>query len=331
MEFYIADSDRRDLGFLNSSAELDFDIGSTDDFVLKINLDDYDPLIYASKYFIYCPDTEYGGILDDPEVITDENIIQFTGDTFRGILKKKCIEPPNNQAYRMITGELNACLKQLVDMHFVSLFEVPTTIDTGVSVTNFKFNRYCTLYDGIVSMLKSVGYKLKIDIQIDDTFKIILSAAPIVDYSEEIEYSQDCSLKFQIKQYTNYYDYMICLGQGELTERTVKYLAWNSGNIKAVNSIPAGDNIRIYTYDYSSAEDDASLISYAEEKFREINKTAVQKISLDDSEEEYLELGDIIGGHDYVTGITVAQPITNKIINLKNNKISVSYKIGDDE
>lgn len=47
-----------------------------------------------------------------------------------------------------------------------------------------------------------------------------------------------------------------------------------------------------------------------------------------DSENEY-DIGDIVGAYERVTGIAVWQPITKKIVNLKNNEIvSINYKIG---
>ena len=42
------------------------------------------------------------------------------------------------------------------------LFFQVSNVDTGVSVTNFQFDRYCTLLDGLVKLLKSKNYKLQI-------------------------------------------------------------------------------------------------------------------------------------------------------------------------
>ena len=41
-----------------------------------------------------------------------------------------------------------------------------------------------------------------------------------------------------------------------------------------------------------------------------------------------LELGDIVGGRDYITGLTIAQPVTDKIVKYEKNKLSISYEIG---
>ena len=326
MDFIITDSERRELGFIDRASSLDIDIGVTNDFELIIKLDDYSASMYSPKNFIICPNTEYGGILDDPEVVTSEKAVYFYGDTFRGLLYKKCIEPPKGQDYKIISGELNKCISQLVNEHFNDMFTVSEE-NTGVNLTNYKFNRYVTLGDGIDSMLASVGYRLDINIVLGDEFAVQLSAKPVTDYSDNIEFSQDGNIQFDIKKVTNRYDYMICLGKGELKDRTIIYLYQNAkGKISKVSSIPKGDDVRVYIYDNNNSENEETLIADATKKFAEINKCDSQKLTVNDNVN--LELGDIVGGRDYITGLTIAQPVTDKIVKYEKNKLSISYEIG---
>lgn len=327
MDFIITDLDRRELGFIDQASSLDLDIGGTNDFELKIKLDDFLSDKYAPKYFVICPDTEYGGILDDPEVITSEKMIYFHGDTFRGLLYKKCIEPPKGQDYKMISGELNYCINKLVKEHFTDIFTISAE-NTGVTLSNYKFDRYVTLGEGIESMLASVGFRLDIKIILGDKFSVQLSAQPICDYSDSIEFSQDSNIQFEIKMITNRYDYMICLGKGELKDRTVVYLYMNEkGKISRVSAIPKGDAVRVYIYDNNNSENEETLIADATKKFTELNGSDSQNITVND--DVALELGDIVGGRDYITGLSIAQPVTNKIIKYEKSKLSISYKIGD--
>lgn len=327
MDFIITDSDRRELGFIDRASCLDMDIGGANDFELKIKLDDFSSDMYAPGFFLICPDTEYGGILADPEVITGERMIYFYGDTFRGMLYKKCIEPPKGQDYKVISGELNQCISQLVKEHFADMFTVSDE-NTGVMLSNYKFNRYVTLGDGLGSMLNSVGYRLDIKIILGDEFEVQLSAKPIVDYSENIEFSQDGNIQFNIKKVTNHYNYMICLGKGELKNRTVAYLHQNSkGKISRVSGIPKGDDVRVYIYDNNNSENEDTLVADATKKFTELNSSDSQKITINDN--MGLELGDIVGGRDYITGLSVAQPVTNKIVKYEKNRLSISYEIGN--
>ncbi len=325
MNFIIADANKKDLCFLDNSASLDFDVGNADDFQFSISLVDYKADSHTEGNILYSIGTEYGGIFNNPEISTKENKITFTGDTFRGMLKKKYIEPPIGADYMTISGELNVCIAQLMNNAFSNnLFKV-TSEDTGVSVSGYQFDRYCNLLDGINKMLSSKGYRLSITtIRVDDDFFVKLSAKPIIDYSNDIEFSQDNDIHFKIKRVTNKYNYMIALGKGELHERTVLYFMCDmAGNVTNVSSIPKGDDVKVYLYDNSSTED---LMADAVKKFAEINASDEYSMTVKDDIE--LEIGDIVGGRDYNTGLTISQPITRKIIKYSNSNQSISYEIG---
>ncbi len=81
--------------------------------------------------------------------------------TWRGRMAMKVIEPPVGSDYRVVSGELNAILKNLIEPEFGGLYVV-SGADTGITVSNYQFDRYCTLLEGITKMLKSVGYRLSI-------------------------------------------------------------------------------------------------------------------------------------------------------------------------
>ena len=68
--------------------------------------------------------------------------------------------------------------------------------DTGVTVSNYQFDRYCTLLEGITKMLKSVGYRLSIRHKREKGIPgyVLIEAVPVVDHSDEIELSKDCLL-----------------------------------------------------------------------------------------------------------------------------------------
>lgn len=324
MEFIIADTNKKDLCFLNDSASLDFDVGAADDFQFSTVLNDYDPKIHIEGNILYNLGTEYGGVFDDPEISTRDNKITLTGDTFRGMLKKKYIEPSKGEDYYTISGELNTCIKTLIENAFSDVLFKVSDENTGINV-DYTFNRYCSLLDGINKMLASKSYRLSIKaIRLENDFFVELSAVPIVDYSNDIEFSQDSDIQFKIKRVTNKYNYMIALGKGELKDRQVLYFYCDkAGNVTSVASIPKGDDVKVYLYDNSSTED---LESDAIKKFAEINSADEYSMTIKDDVE--LEIGDIVGGRDYITGITIAQPVTRKILKYSNQKQSISYEIG---
>lgn len=324
MDFLIADANKKDLCFLDEGTSLDFDIGSEDDFQMSVPLTDYDETVHTSGNILYCLGTEYGGVLDDPEISTKNNKITFTGDTFRGMLKKKYIEPPEGEDYRMINGEANECIRSLIQTAFTSKIFSVSGLDTGVEIKNFQFDRYCSLLEGLIKMLASVNQRLIIKaVRTEDDFTIELSSKPIVDYSQDIEFSQDNNINFKIKKVTNKYNYMIALGKGELHERQVLYFSSADGNVTSVSSIPKGENVKVYLYDNSSTE---NLEEDAINKFAEINSSDEYSMTIKDDVE--LELGDIVGGRDYITGMSIAQPVTRKIVKISNRNQSISYEIG---
>lgn len=71
----------------------------------------------------------------------------------------------------------------------------------------------------------------------------------------------------------------------------------------------------------------AELITYAKQRLEEA-RTAGDAISINlDLLGEY-DIGDIVGANENVTGVSVWQAITKKIINIKSGKRTISYKIG---
>lgn len=122
----------------------------------------YEELTFSS--LIYIMGTEYGGIIG--EVLTDTTLdyVELKGLTWRGRLAKKIIQPPAGSDYKTVSGELHTVMKSLIEPEFDGLFVVSQE-NTGVTVSNYKFDRYCTLLDGLTKMLKSKGYRLELTFQ----------------------------------------------------------------------------------------------------------------------------------------------------------------------
>jgi len=87
----------------------------------------------------------------------------------------------------------------------------------------------------------------------------------------------------------------------------------------------SGLNEREATYENTNAEDTQALTDGGIEKFKDLANTQSQSMTIKDMN---VELYDIVGGREYTTGIVMAQPVTNKIIKIKNGKETIDYKIG---
>lgn len=328
-QLILADQNLKDIAPV-MDAEIDIAIGEENDYEIKIQRDEWRPEYTFGNAF-YVKDTEYGGIIGEVDTSTAEDTISLLGRTWRGMLDKKIIRPPAGQDYKKVSGELNTVLGELITEQFDDYFVVSQD-DTGVSLTNYQFGRYCTLLAGINKMLKSVGYRLKIRYVQQERGQpgyVELSAVPIVDYSEQIELSQDSQLNFTFKNCRNGVNHLICLGKGELQDRQVIDLYVQEDG--SIGSEPYYTGIQeiAETYEDTSSETD-ELEEKGREKLLELmNSTSfsmdVETLNMD------VAIGDIIGGRDYLTGLYAKKPITKKIYRVEGGKTSLEYGIeGDD-
>lgn len=330
MQLILADQNLRDVKPV-MDAEIDIAIGSDEnDYEIKIRRDRWDERYVYGNIF-YIKNTEFGGIIGRKKINTAEDTISLYGRTWRGKLDKKVIRPPTGQDYRKASGELNTVLNTLVTEQFNDYFVV-SQADTGVSVTNYQFDRYCTLLAGIVKMLKSVGYKLHIKYIQQERGQpgyVELSAVPIVDYSERIELSQDSRLNFVFDEVKNGVNHLICLGKGELQERQVVDLYVGKNGSIGKTQYYTGIQEVAETYEDTSSESD-ELEEKGREKLQELMNSTSFSIDVEALGVE-VEIGDIIGGRDYVTGMYAAKPIAKKIYKVSGGKVSLEYEIeGDD-
>ena len=326
----LADQNLRDIRPV-MDADIDIAVGSDEnDYEVKIRRDRWDER-YAYGNIFYIKNTEFGGIIGRKKVNTEQDTISLYGRTWRGKLDKKVIRPPVGQDYRKVSGELNTVLNTLVTEQFNDYFVVSQN-DTGVSVTNYQFDRYCTLLAGITKMLKSVGYKLHIEYIQQERGQpgyVELSAVPIVDYSERLELSQDSRLNFVFDETKNGVNHLICLGKGELQDRQVIDLYVGQNGSIGTTQYYTGVQEVAEVYENTSAETE-ELEEKGREKLQELMNSTSFSMDVEALDME-VEIGDIIGGRDYTTGMYAAKPIAKKIYNVEGGKTSLEYEIeGDD-
>lgn len=312
-------------------AEMDIAVGSDEnDFEVKIRRENWDER-YAYGNVFYIKNTEFGGIIGRKKINTEQDTISLYGRTWRGQLDKKIIRPKAGQDYRKVSGELNEVLNELIGEQFGDFFVVVQS-DTGVNLSNYQFDRYCTLLAGITKMLKSVGYKLHIEYMQQERGQpgyVELSAVPIVDYSEQIELSGDSRLNYVFDETKNGVNHLICLGKGELQDRQVidLYVA-KDGSIGADQYYTGIDEIA-QVYENTSAEAEELGEKGREQLQKLMNSTLfsmdVETLSMD------VDVGDIVGGRDYMTGMYAAKPIAKKIYKVSKGEKSLEYEIEGDE
>lgn len=322
MELILADKKGKDIKALVYSS-CDFDLGGENDFEITVALEDWQPEIdFGCR--VYEKGSECGGIINAVETDTAQKVIKIKGLTWRGLLAKRIITPPSGEDYKIVSGELNAVIDQIIAPMYEDIL-CASAEDTTVSVSNFQFDRYTTVLDGLAKMLKRKGYKLKISYvqgEAGAVGYVEISAVPIVDYSDTIELSQDDRLNFTIEIDKGSVNHLVCLGEGELKERQVIDLYLQQDGSIGSEQFYFGIDEIAETYENANSED---LETDGIKRFQElISGTSlamdVESLGID------VEIGDIIGGRDYITGMSVKKALASKIITFEEVK-SVQYNL----
>lgn len=317
------------------NVDVDFEISSAadpsalNDFNIDMNRSEWQQDI-MEKCRVFSPGTEYGGIIGSFDTSTADDRISIKGYTWRGMMDKKIIRPAAGDDYATDTGELNQIIKARVESSFPGLF-FGSDENTEVYVQDFQYKRYCTLHEGLTDLLRSKGYKLDIDYIQGDPNRagyVLVKAEKIIDYSDDVTFSQDSDFDFTSERKLNGVNHLICLGSGELSERVVIDLYVDPyGNIVSEQYFFGEDEItEIYESNGSSAED---LLENGIKRLQEVMNSESYGISIANIEED-IDIGDIAGGTDFITGNTIKKPIGRKIWSISAGQEKVEYKLEGD-
>ncbi len=319
MDLIYADDKKIDIGVMKDFT-FDLAFGSDEnDFELKTTTSNH---VCRSGYFLYIENTEYGGIIDRIKVQTDSDTLIYKGRTWHGILASKIFEPDAGNDHLVCSGEANELIGALILRVGLSDIFKASHDDSGLKVKNYTMNRYINGYEGIRKMLSSANGKLKIDFQ---NGGVVLSAVPLIDYSKDEEFDSS-QINFNVEKNYRPVNHMICLGQGELKERTVIHLyADAQGDISYVQSIFGLDEIT-ETYENVNSESAEELEKGGRSALRE--SWGSDKLEIDIDSIRSYDIGDIVGARENITGIFIARPITKKIVTIKNDAVTVSHKVG---
>lgn len=320
MDVIYTDVNRIPKGVLNKY-QISLDIGKDNNFEVQMNLQNH-CMVHGS--FWYVVDTEYGGVVDDIKINTDTGIVSYTGRSFRGILAKKIIQPGAGQDYYTVSGKVNDIIRSVINsVGLIDIFDVPVTSNT-LNIS-YQFDRYTDCYSGLVKMLSLNGNRLKLSML--NTGKISIEAVPIEDLSRKYEYSDDYGMRIIFDDNQGGVNHLICLGQGELKDRQVLHLYVDrNGNISESQTYVGLDEI-VETYDYSNVETLEELKTSGIEKLNELKskKTASAEFGKLD-----VDVGDIVGGKNRLTGISLTESVSALEVSIKNGAITITYKIGDE-
>lgn len=317
MDLIYTNQNREDIGVLQDfSLDLAFGSGEND-FELTVSRENN---VAQAGCYIYIQGTEYGGIIDAVKSDTGTAEVTYSGRTWHGILNSKILEPDSGQAYLTVSGDANTVLSTLiVRMGLGALFQALST-PSGITVKSYQFDRYISGYNGILKMLKTVGAKLRIA---HNGTNVVISAVPVTDYTQDGVSDDQTALT--VLKTKNKVNHLICLGTGELADRMVVHLyADAAGNISRTQTF-TGLNEYTAVYDYSSVESEDDLVAGGTERFRELLQQDQLDVNFPESDDIY-SVGDIVGATDNVTGISIAVPVTKKIVKIEGDLVSVTIE-----
>lgn len=316
MDVIYTDRNLNDEGCLHKY-EIDLDVADKKNFEITVGIKNN---VMHGGYWWYVNDTEYGGVVDSVKVITENNEIRYSGRSFRGVLMSKIIEPPNGSAYRIVSGNVGDVLQSLFRIY--GLESVFVADKSGISINSYQFARYTDLYTGLLKLGASIGMNLYLSAK---DGMVHVSYVPVIDYSDRIEYNQN-DVNFTLTKTYKGVNHLICLGKGELQDRTVVHLyADVNGNISTSQSL-YGVEEYVSTYENTSAESVEDLVSGGTERLKELIGSDAFAVTSSDTERH---IGDVIGGYESVTDAYVISSITNIIVKLNDDTVDISYSVGD--
>lgn len=313
MELILADAAGAEKRYLD--CDFDIEVGGDNDFELSFPYSEWlGDIGFGSR--IYAPETEYGGIVQDIQGDTSKDEVFVRGFTWRGYWKKRWFKGT-------LSGELNTILAGLIG-GYGDLFAASTK-NTGITASK-TFTTYVSILEAAETILKPNGYRLSMKyMQTIAGGYVLVEAIKAKLYGDQI--SQDSFINFTTEDYRMGVNHVI----GYDGTNTVNLYADARGNISQVQTYFGINEI---TDVYQEDTDDPNLtdlIENATEHLRDSLNYQSITATFNSSNDEDIQVGDIVTGVDYITGIEITKAITSKVLTQrKGEPLSVQYNVEDD-
>ena len=327
-----------DYSMLPKFNSIDIECGNNNDFEIKLNRDRFNDLGVDFGDYIYTPGEEYGGRIELVDVNTNSDEITIQGTTWRGLLEQAILAPDVGSNYYTASGDLRdvtaGILARAGDAG--AIFTVPATA-TGVTVSGYRFNRYVTKLAAIEKLLGENDYKLKIWTESNKPggfFSVYAQPVPVQDLSSTIDYTQETTEEnINIKDDHGGITHLICLGSGELAlrQRVDLYVSTDGSIIESSGDSYTGVAEKVAVYDdrnVSGSDAAAKLAQLKKDgiaKLKELQSTKTMTLK---SGNESALIGDLVGGTDITTGITLIMPVISKIYKNDGTNETIEIDVG---
>ena len=307
------DARRVDVGEL-SGARLDMEVGDTEDFQLTC------PAEYPIEggSLVYVDGTSWGGIVDHRVPTTGSPTTSYRGRTWAGVMAERIVRPPTGADYYEYDCDANELLRRLVaSLGLDWLFAVPDGA-AGIRLSG-RFDRYADMWAGIRKAARAAGARVSV---LWGGTRAQLTMVP-----RSVVEADPSRAPATVDEPWRVVNHLVCLGQGELSERTVLDLyADADGNVSATQTL-FGPDERAATYDYSNAEAD-ELLAEGTRKLRELQERS--SVSVDASAlDEDVMLGDLVRAVDDATGAEATAEVTRLVVRVEDGQLRVSCEAGE--
>lgn len=329
MELIYADEELNEIGEIPCYIKFDAQIGlSTEnqdnDFELSMHENVWAELGIQCGYYIYAPDTCWGGRVDKLVHSVSDERVRIYGTCWRGLLERFGVVPESGDTHVVIAEtEANDMLARLLKnapSHIVVSAE-----DSGITCSGSI--RYKSVLSAAETLLSQQNARLNVSF---DSGMITVGAEPVADHSGEIEFSQEYDSSLVSTKQGEMFNHIIALGQGRLEERDIVEL-WRlpSGTITndgTAADIPSAEKLSTYIYDYSGVESSSALEEATRRKLAELGEIKRLEISIGSSD-VCLELGDRAGARDLLTGMTASLTVTAIRLVVEENSVLLTHTL----
>lgn len=300
----------------------DFEISENDNctFEIKRSVDYYDEI--APGDYVAINNTEFGGKVLYIRHNTAEGKIYITGNTWRGILRNKFLCPESGKDY-LITPQapLPAVVSWLINLCGLNTIFKPGAIPAAF--TQFQFKRYCSLYTGLKDLFNSVG--LTLQLRFENNAVYIDAVINAQNRYELSNYEADVD----VTDNSAGVNHLICLGQGELKNRTVCHLYKQfDGSIGTVQRFTGAEEI-VEKYENTNAATAEELKESGIEHFLEILNAETKRDLL--YKDGNYKIGDTLIKVDDRTKIECSATISKIVFTIdkgqpyENEKTTIDY------
>lgn len=263
--------------------------------------------------------TALAGVVDKvcPSAAEDgSSSVSYKGRTVQGVLAGKVLVPPGGQTHLTATGDLNDCIRSVVESCGLSGYLSVPAEASGFEASGYQYRRFVDAYTGLRMLCASAGARLRFRATGDGIELSAVSATTYGDLPSE-------RVAFAAERDYRPCNHMVGLGSGEGTAReVVHWYADADGALSQTQTLFGLDEVA-QRYDYSGSDD---LSADTRAKLAELQGQGTFDASL--PEDVGLDVGDTVTARDAATGISTAAEVTKVICKVSLGEASTSYETG---